>query len=76
MVGIPLTEAGNAILYLAPTTSTKLFAIKRPSFPKGVTPPQLKAFAGQVKAAPKACKGKKGQLYRECLIKESAGLKK
>ncbi len=76
MAGIPLNEIGKAILYLAPTTSTRLVAIKRASFAKGETPSHLKPFLGQVKAAPKACKGKKGQSYRECLIKETAGLKK
>lgn len=76
MAGIPLSDVGRAIIYLAPSTSTRLIALKRASYAKGEFPPHLQKFAGQVKAAPKACKGKKGQSYRECLIKETAGLKK
>lgn len=72
--GIP-----GVIAYLRPSHArpeAPLLMIKRPSYPKGFTPPQLKPFAGQAKNAPVKCKGRKGQNYRECLIKETAGLRR
>jgi len=76
MAGIPLSQSGSAILYLAPSTSTRIVAIKRPSFAKGEFPAHLKTYAGQARNAPVACKGKKGQSYRECLIRETKSLKR
>lgn len=67
------------IVYLRPSHArpdAPLLMIKRPSYPKGVTPPHLVAYAGQARAAPVKCKGRKGQGYRECLIRETAGLRK
>lgn len=72
--GIP-----GVIAYLRPSHArpdAPMLMIKRPSFPKGVTPPHLKSYAGQTRNAPVKCKGKKGQGYRLCLVKETAGLRR
>jgi hypothetical protein len=69
--GIP-----GVVAYLRPSHArpdAPMLMVKRPSFPKGTTPPKLVAFAGQCRAAPVACKGRKAQGYRECLIKETKG---
>lgn len=79
MAAFAVSGVPGVIAYLRPSHArpeAPLLMIKRPSFPKGVTPPHLKAFAGQAKAAPAACKGKKGQGYRECLILKTAGLRR
>jgi len=79
MAAFSVSGVPGVIAYLRPSHArpeAPLLMIKRPSYPKGVTPPHLKAFAGQAKAAPVACKGKKGQGYRECLIRETAGLRR
>ena len=72
--GIP-----GVIAYLRPSHArpdAPLLMIKRPSYPKGFFPEHLRAFAGQAKAAPRACKGRTGQGYRLCLVKETAHLKR
>ena len=38
---------------------------------KGKVPEHLKKYAGQIKEAPKRCKGKKGADYVACLRKEA-----
>ncbi len=70
MAGIPLSEAGNAILYRPPATGrTQIFGAyaKTPSYLKGEFPEHLKAYAGQMASCAKECKGKKGQNFRFCL---------
>ena len=41
MAGIPLTQAGNAILYNAVPWSHRLISLKTQSFPKGAVPRHL-----------------------------------
>lgn len=74
VAGIP-----GVIAYLRPSHArpdAPLLMVKRPSYEKGEFPPHLRPFAGQARHAPVACKGKKAQGYRECLIKETAGLRR
>ncbi len=44
MAGIPLTAAGNAIVYPAVPWSKRLFSLKTRSFPKGSVPRHLLQF--------------------------------
>ncbi len=79
MAAFAISGIPGVIAYLRPSHArpdAPMLMVKRPSFPKGETPPHLKAFSGQAKAAPRACKGRKAQGYRECLIKHTAGLKR
>lgn len=79
MAAFAVQGVPGVVAYLRPSHArpdAPLLMIKRPSFPKGVTPDKLKPFAGQARAAPVKCKGRRGQGYRECLIKETAGLRR
>ena len=82
MVGItiiPRPGAKDIIIYRPPAhASNPIFGVyaKSRSFPKGPVPAHLEPYKGQAREAPKRCKGKKGQEYRMCLIKETAGLRK
>jgi|GEM_PF-1200987 len=79
MAAFAVQGVPGVVAYLRPSHArpdAPLLMIKRPSFPKGVMPPHLAAFAGQARAAPVRCKGRKGQGYRECLIRETAGLRR
>lgn len=79
MAAFAVQGVPGVIAYLRPSHArpdAPMLMIKRPSFPKGETPPHLKAFAGQTKNAPVKCKGRKGQNYRECLIRETASLRR
>jgi len=79
MAAFSVSGVPGVIAYLRPSHArpeAPLLMVKRPSYAKGEFPPQLKPFAGQAKSAPVKCKGKKGQGYRECLIKETAGLRR
>lgn len=81
MAAFAVQGVPGVIVYLRPSHArpdAPLLMIKRPSWPKGkgLIPPHLVTYAGQARAAPRACKGRKGQGYRECLIRETAGLRK
>ena len=79
MAAFAVQGVPGVIAYLRPSHArpdAPLLMIKRPSYPKGSTPPQLKAFAGQTKQAGPKCKGRTGQGFRECMIKETAGLRR
>jgi len=79
MAAFTVAGVPGVIAYLRPSHArpdAPLLMVKRPSYEKGEFPPHLKTYAGQVREAPRKCKGKKGQGYRECLIKETAGLRK
>lgn len=79
MAAFAVQGVPGVIAYLRPSHArpdAPLLMIKRPSYPKGFTPPHLIPFAGQAKHAPVACKGRKAQSYRECLIKQTAGLRR
>lgn len=78
MAGIPFAEIGRAIAYRPPAhiKPGSILVFKRPSFEKGEFPAHLKPYAGQIKKCPVECKGRKGQAYRECLIKCAAVTKK
>ena len=70
----------DVIMYRPPAHASNMFGmyIKTRSFPKGKgrVPPHLKDYAGQVREAPVACEGKKGQEYRICLIEKTAHLRR
>jgi len=68
----------DIIMYRPPAHASNPFSMyfKARSFPKGPIPEHLKSYAGQVRNAPVTCRGKKGQEYRACLMKETAGLRK
>lgn len=79
MAAFAVQGVPGVIAYLRPSHArpeAPLLMIKRPSFPKGVTPEHLRPFLGQARAAPRACKGRTGQGYRECLIRQTAGLRR
>ena len=44
MPGIPLSQAGDAIVYHSVPWSRRLFSLKTQSFPKGAVPPHLSGF--------------------------------
>ena len=72
MAGIPLSEAGRAILYRPPATSShQIFGVfaKTPSYEKGEYPDQLKSYAGQMASCARECKGRKGRNFSLCLKK-------
>jgi hypothetical protein len=68
----------DIIMYRPPAHASNTFGMyfKARSFPKGPVPEHLRSFVGQARHAPVACVGKKGQEYRACLMKETAGLKR
>lgn len=79
MAAFPVQGVPGVIAYLRPSTARPdgpLLYIKTPSYEKGTTPPQLRPFLGQARSAPVACKGRKGQNYRECLIRQTANLRR
>jgi hypothetical protein len=79
MAAFAVQGVPGVIAYLRPSHArpdAPLLMIKRPSFPKGIMPSHLAPYAGQARHAPVACKGRTGQGYRECLIKQTAGLRK
>lgn len=43
--------------------------LKKQSWASGVVPAPLVPYSGMLRRCPTLCKGKKGQEYRECLIK-------
>jgi hypothetical protein len=70
MTSIPLSKIGEVIVQRAPSTSEKVFIMKRPSFPKGIVPEHLKDFktsATGLNKCPVGCKGSTGLDYTACL---------
>lgn len=55
MAGIPLTNAGNAILYNAVPWSHRLVSLKTQSFPKGAVPSHLIGFLFKPGGVPAEC---------------------
>ena len=55
MAGIPLTAAGNAIVYPAVPWSKRLFSLKTRSFPKGSVPRHLVQFLFKKGGVPATC---------------------
>ena len=55
MAGIPLTQAGNAILYNAVPWSKRLISLKTQSFPKGAVPRHLLAYLFKAGGDPATC---------------------
>lgn len=79
MAAFSVQGVPGVIAYLRPSHArpeAPMLMIKRPSFPKGEVPAHLQPYLGQARGAPRACKGRKGQAYRECLIRETARLRK
>lgn len=79
MASFPVSGVPGAIAYLRPSHARPdrpILLVKSPSWPKGVTPPHLRTYLGQVREAPRTCRGRKGQSYRECLIRETARLRR
>lgn len=80
MPTILMPELGaRVIMYTRPTHArpgTPILIPKQASYLPGEYPTQLEPFAGQVKDAPPKCAGKKGQVYRLCLVSATAGVRK
>lgn len=55
MAGIPLSAAGNAIVYPSVPWSRRLFSLKTRSFPKGSVPRHLKQFLFKKGGVPATC---------------------
>ncbi len=55
MAGIPLTNAGNAILYSAVPWSHKLISMKTESFPRGSVPAHLRSYLFTKGGVPATC---------------------
>lgn len=55
MAGIPLTAAGNAIVYPAVPWSKRLFSLKTRSFPAGAVPRHLLSFLFKKGGDPATC---------------------
>jgi len=55
MAGIPLTMAGNAIVYPAVPWSHRLFSLKTRSFPAGAVPRHLLPFLFKKGGDPATC---------------------
>jgi len=55
MAGIPLTQAGNAILYNSVPWSRRLFSLKTQSFPKGSVPRHLMSYLFKAGGDPASC---------------------
>jgi len=55
MAGIPLTQAGNAILYNSVPWSHRIVSLKTQSFPKGAVPSHLLGFLFEKGGDPAAC---------------------
>lgn len=76
MGAVPLGAPG--ILYDAPAHAKPgtIVVLKRPSYMKGEWPEHLRPFAGQAKACPVKCKGRKGQSFRLCMLECAKPLRK
>lgn len=55
MAGIPLTQAGSAILYNSVPWSKRLFSLKTASFPKGAVPRHLVSYLFSKGGTPATC---------------------
>ena len=55
MAGIPLTQAGEAIVYPSVPWSKRLFSLKTASFPKGAVPRHLLAYLFKAGGDPATC---------------------
>lgn len=55
MAGIPLSAAGDAIVYPSVPWSRRLFSLKTQSFPKGAVPRHLMAFLFKKGGDPATC---------------------
>ena len=55
MAGIPLTAAGNAILYNSVPWSKRIVSLKTQSFPKGAVPAHLLGFLFEKGGDPATC---------------------
>jgi len=55
MAGIPLTAAGNAIIYPSVPWSRRLFSLKTQSFPKGAVPRHLLGYLFKAGGDPATC---------------------
>lgn len=55
MAGIPLNEAGNAIVYPSVPWSHRLFSLKTASFPKGAVPAHLMGYLFERGGDPATC---------------------
>jgi len=55
VAGIPLTQAGNAILYNSVPWSHRLVSLKTQSFPKGAVPDHLRRYLFEKGGDPAAC---------------------
>ena len=55
MAGIPLTQAGNAILYNSVPWSHRLISLKTQSFPKGAVPRHLLSYLFKAGGDPATC---------------------
>lgn len=55
MAGIPLTNAGNAIIYPSVPWSRRLFSLKTQSFPKGSVPRHLLGYLFKRGGDPATC---------------------
>ena len=67
MIGVLIALSGRD---LAPGK----IIVKEESFPEGEVPPHLKPYVGKAAVLGKACKGRKGQAYVECLRKKAVEL--
>ncbi len=55
MAGIPLSAAGNAIVYPSVPWSRRLFSLKTRSFPKGSVPSHLMQYLFKTGGDPATC---------------------
>jgi len=55
MAGIPLTQAGNAILYNSVPWSHRIVSLKTQSFPKGAVPRHLLGYLFKPGGDPATC---------------------
>lgn len=55
MAGIPLTQAGNAILYNSVPWSRRIVSLKTQSFPKGAVPRHLMPYLFKKGGDPATC---------------------
>ena len=55
MAGIPLNQAGNAILYNSVPWSHRLVSLKTQSFPKGSVPNHLRGYLFEKGGTPATC---------------------
>ena len=55
MVGVRISEAGNAIIYRSVPWAKSPFSLKRESFPKGAVPPHLRPYLFKKGGIPAQC---------------------